>query len=67
MEVGDWMKIGTYHIRYNPHHELRMAAREVARKMWVIYSELVRAGFSEDQSLALLLELTAEEKGGENK
>jgi hypothetical protein len=54
MEVGDWMKIGTYH------NELRMAAREVARKMWVIYSELVRAGFSEDQSLALLLELIAE-------
>ena len=59
MEVGNWMRIETYH------NELRMAAREVARKMWVIYSELIRAGFSEDQSLVLLLELTAKEKGGE--
>ncbi len=59
MEVEDWMKIGTYH------NELRMVARDVARKMWVVYSELVGAGFGEDQSLALLLELIAEEEGGE--
>ena len=65
MEVGDWIKIGTYHIHYDPHHELRMGARDAARAMWIVYSELVRAGFSEDQSLALLLELTAKEKGGE--
>ena len=61
MEVEDRMKIGTYHTHYDPHHELRMGARGVARKMWVVYSELVRAGFSEDQSLALMLELIVEE------
>ena len=62
MEVGDWMKIETYHTHYDPYHELRMKARGVAREMWVIYSELVRAGFSEDQSLTLMLELMAEEE-----
>jgi len=62
MEVGDWIKIGTYHTHYDPYHELRMKARGAAREMWVVYSELVRAGFSEDQSLALMLELMAEEE-----
>lgn len=62
MEVGDWMKMGTYHTHYDPHHELRMEARGVAREMWVVYSELVRAGFSEDQSLALMLKLIVEEE-----
>ena len=61
MEVGDWIKIGTYHTHYDPYYELRMKARDVAREMWIVYSELVRAGFSEDQSLALMLELIAEE------
>ena len=62
MELGDWMKMGTYRIYYDPQqHELRMEARDTARKMWIIYSELVRAGFSEDQSLTLLLKLIAVE------
>ena len=65
MELGDWIKMGTYYINYNPQHELRTEARDVARKMWIVYSELVKAGFSEDQSLALLLELIVKEKGGE--
>ena len=62
MEVGDWMKIGTYHTHYDPHHELRMKTRGLAREMWVVYSELVRAGFSEDQSLAIMLELIVKEE-----
>jgi hypothetical protein len=66
MELGDWIKMGTYRIYYDPQHELRMEARDAARKMWIVYSELVRAGFSEDQSLVLLLELMVREKG-ENK
>ena len=47
------MKTGTHH------NELKMEARNIARKLWMIYSELVRAGFREDQSLALLLKLIA--------
>ena len=42
-------------------NESTMEARSVARKLWVIYSELIRAGFREDQSLALLLKLIAVE------
>jgi hypothetical protein len=49
------MKTGTHH------NESRMEARNIARKLWMIYSELVRAGFREDQSLALLLKLIAVE------
>ena len=56
MKVKDWMKIGTYH------NESRMEARRIARELWIIYSELVRAGFREDQSLALLLKLIAVEE-----
>ena len=66
MEVGDWMKIGTYRTHYDPHHEFRMEARDAARKMWIFYSEMVGVGFSEDQSLVLMLELMVREKG-ENK
>jgi hypothetical protein len=66
MELGDWIKMGTYRIYYDPQHELRTEARDAARKMWIVYSELVRAGFSEDQSLVLLLELMVRGKG-ENK
>lgn len=62
MEVGDWVKIGTYHIHYDPYYELRMRARDVAREMWIVYSELLEAGFSEDQSLTLLLKLIGEEE-----
>ena len=47
------MKTGTRH------NELKMEARSIARKLWMIYSELVRVGFREDQSLALLLKLIA--------
>ena len=43
------------------HNESTMEARSLARKLWVIYSELIRAGFREDQSLALLLKLIAVE------
>lgn len=43
-------------------NESTMEARSVARKLWAIYSELVRAGFREDQSLALLLKLIAVEE-----
>jgi len=50
------MKTGTYH------NESRMEARNIARELWIIYSELVRAGFREDQSLALLLKLIAVEE-----
>jgi hypothetical protein len=56
MKVEDWMKIGTYH------NESRIEARSIARELWIIYSELVRAGFREDQSLALLLKLIAVEE-----
>lgn len=49
------MKTGTHH------NESTMESRSLARKLWVIYSELVRAGFREDQSLALLLKLIAAE------
>ena len=45
------MKTGTHH------NESRMEAKSLARKLWIIYSELVKAGFREDQSLALLLKL----------
>lgn len=62
MEIGDWMEIGTYCADYDPYHELRMKVRGVAREMWVVYSELLRAGFSEDQSLALMLKLIEEEE-----
>jgi hypothetical protein len=44
------------------HNESRMEARSIAGKLWMIYSELVRAGFREDQSLALLLKLIAVER-----
>jgi len=47
------MKTGTHH------NESRTVAESVARELWVIYSELVRVGFREDQSLALLLKLIA--------
>ena len=67
MEVGDWMKIETYRTHYDPHHEFRMEARDAARKMWIVYSELVRAGFREDQSLALLLKLIAVEEWRRSK
>ena len=50
------MKTGTHH------NESRMEARSLARELWIIYSELVRAGFREDQSLALLLKLIAVEE-----
>ena len=55
--IGGWrlMKTGTRH------NELKMEARSIARKLWMIYSELVRVGFREDQSLALLLKLIAVE------
>jgi hypothetical protein len=43
------------------HDESRMEAKGLARKLWVIYSELIKAGFREDQSLALLLKLIAVE------
>jgi hypothetical protein len=49
------MKTGTHH------NESTMEARGLAKKLWVIYSELIRAGFREDQSLALLLKLIATE------
>ena len=57
--IGGWrlMKTGTHH------NELKMEARSIARKLWMIYSELVRAGFREDQSLALLLK--TDSSGGE--
>lgn len=51
------MKTGRY---YN---ESRTAARKMARELWIVYSELVRAGFRKDQSLALLLKLIAVEEG----
>jgi hypothetical protein len=53
--IGGWrlMETGTHH------NESRMGARSLARELWAIYSELVRAGFREDQSLALLLKLIA--------
>ena len=34
-------------------------AERLARELWVVYSELVKVGFREDQSLALLLKLIA--------
>ena len=55
------MKTGTHH------NESKTVARSVARELWVIYSELVRAGFREDQSLALLLKLIAVEEWRRSK
>ena len=49
------MKTGTHH------NESKTIARSIARELWIIYSELVKAGFREDQSLALLLKLIAVE------
>ena len=43
-------------------NEARTAAKRLAKEMWVVYSELVKVGFREDQSLALLLKLIALEK-----
>jgi len=56
--LGGWrlVKTGTHD------NESTMEARSVARKLWAIYSELIRAGFREDQSLALLLKLIAVEE-----
>jgi hypothetical protein len=62
MEVGDWMTMETYHTHYDPHHELRMEARGVAREMWVVYQEFVDAGFNEEQALALTVNLMVEEE-----
>ena len=42
-------------------NESRTAAERLARELWVVYSELVKVGFREDQSLALLLKLLEEE------
>ena len=50
------MKTGTHD------NESTMEARSLARQLWIIYSELVKAGFREDQSLALLLKLIAVEE-----
>ena len=44
------------------HNEARTAAKRLARELWVVYSELIEAGFREDQSLALLLKLIALEE-----
>ena len=49
------MKIETHRI------ESTTAAERLARELWVVYSELVKVGFREDQSLALLLKLLEEE------
>lgn len=43
-------------------NESRTAARRLARELWVVYSELIEAGFREDQSLALMLKLIALEE-----
>jgi len=53
--IGGWrlMKTETHH------NEARTAAKRLARELWVVYSELIEAGFREDQSLALLLKLIA--------
>lgn len=54
------MKTGTDHNESRMEaRSVAMGARSVARELWVIYSELVRAGFREDQSLAILLKLIA--------
>lgn len=44
------------------HNESRTEAKRLARELWVVYSELIEAGFREDQSLALLLKLIALEE-----
>ena len=44
------------------HNESRTAAKRLARELWIVYSELVKVGFHEDQSLALLLKLIALEE-----
>jgi len=56
--IGGWrlMKTETHQ------NESRTAAKRLARELWVVYSELVKVGFREDQSLALLLKLIALEE-----
>ncbi len=52
----------SFQIHFDPLWELRLEARKVAREMWVVYQEFVDAGFSEEQALALTVNLTVEEE-----
>jgi len=42
---------------FDPLRELRLEARETARKMWVVYQEFIDAGFNKEQALAVALAL----------
>jgi len=63
MEVGDWMKIGTYHTHYDPElMDLQREIKQAARSLFMVYSEFVTAGFSEGQALSLVKSLIGKEE-----
>ena len=51
----------SFEIHFDPLWELRLEARKMARKMWVVYQEFVDAGFNEEQALVLAINLTGDE------
>ena len=53
--------IVSFQSHFDPLWELRLEARKMARKMWVVYQEFVDAGFNEEQALVLAINLTGEE------